>query len=280
MITVADIPPVRTVHGRKTDGVLLLSWSLGNAWSLSMIAHEHGMDNTAKQILRQSIRSLVIYGKSCRPRSEGGLHRTIADATPACTDPPFFPLGIPVPEELYHPFRDPSVSSSEILPAFARWVTAFYTPQPSLTTDLPVLARRTLIHKHTALPGADLRPLYDQLSPAAFEENASPAVLRGSGAFFGTTRLDVFKENADRALFDRERDDGDAFGAMEVRYLWCDMSPGITLYVAQYAAERFEAARARGRTFDVVEFVKVESGNHVVSVVNGGTGECWVCLAC
>ena len=62
IVTVENLPPVRTVSGRKENGLALLGWSLGSVWTLSMLGNEESMDDETKKVLRRSMRTLVLHG--------------------------------------------------------------------------------------------------------------------------------------------------------------------------------------------------------------------------
>ena len=58
-----NLPGLREEGGKKSGGVVLLSWSFGNIWSLSMLANEASLDSETRTILQTSLRTLVIHGE-------------------------------------------------------------------------------------------------------------------------------------------------------------------------------------------------------------------------
>ena len=55
--------PVQEVNGKKTGGLVLLSWSLGNVWSLAMFANIQDLESKARIALEEQLRAFVMYGK-------------------------------------------------------------------------------------------------------------------------------------------------------------------------------------------------------------------------
>ena len=64
IIASEKLPPKKHENGVMTGGIALVSWSLGNAWTFSMFAHEDCLSRDARIALQASIRSMVVYGKS------------------------------------------------------------------------------------------------------------------------------------------------------------------------------------------------------------------------
>ena len=147
--------------------------------------------------------------------------------------------------------------------AFGRWVSTFYTPLPFPTPDASTLSHR--VPMHTLVPEPKFRPVTDQMSPEELGAYTTPEVFYGSASFMSTTDLGVFKENADRALFNRDMNGESAFKNLDVLNLWCDMTPGPVVFTEHYIMNRFIQAQTEGKTFKRVMFAKIENANHFVS---------------
>lgn len=63
IFTTAGLPEISESDGRKLGGVVLMSWSLGNIWTLSMLTNAEHLDHETKVILPSYLRTLVMYGE-------------------------------------------------------------------------------------------------------------------------------------------------------------------------------------------------------------------------
>ena len=62
LIVAEKLPTVQIKEGKRVGGVVLLAWSLGNVYSLSMLGNEKYLDAETKTVLQQSLRTYIIYG--------------------------------------------------------------------------------------------------------------------------------------------------------------------------------------------------------------------------
>ena len=63
IITTEKLPTLSEVEGHKVGGVVLLSWSMGNLWSLSLFGNIEHLAEDTKAILQRSLRTLVLHGE-------------------------------------------------------------------------------------------------------------------------------------------------------------------------------------------------------------------------
>lgn len=63
IIVSEKLPPKKFEGGATTGGIALLSWSLGNASTFSMLASEDCLSSDTKTVLQASIRSMIVYGE-------------------------------------------------------------------------------------------------------------------------------------------------------------------------------------------------------------------------
>ena len=59
-----DIPTPRITRGKKNGGLSLLTWSLSNTMSMSLLGNAHTLPKKTKEVLDQYWHTLVMYGKS------------------------------------------------------------------------------------------------------------------------------------------------------------------------------------------------------------------------
>lgn len=62
-----DIPKVGEVEGKKVGGIALLSWSMGNIWSVSLLGNAQGLPSDTKRALEDYLRTVVFYGERFPP---------------------------------------------------------------------------------------------------------------------------------------------------------------------------------------------------------------------
>lgn len=62
-----NIPKVGEVEGKKVGGIALLSWSMGNIWSVSLLGNAHELPSDTKRILGDYLRTVVFYGEPSSP---------------------------------------------------------------------------------------------------------------------------------------------------------------------------------------------------------------------
>ena len=146
--------------------------------------------------------------------------------------------------------------------AFVRWVGAFHAPLSALTDD---------IHSHAARPEMHTissDPCYinsvEQLVPIHLSSITEPTVFQRSCRNLHTWNMKGAYTNAERALFDS---DG-SFYNMKILLLWGDMTISLCSFAAAYAKKRCNDAVAKGtwRFAQEAKFVKIEGGNHFVSM--------------
>ena len=68
LVVAENIPAVQDNNGKRVGGLVLMSWSMGNLWSLSFFAYLSNVPNDALIVLSRYMRSLVLYGKYPRLR--------------------------------------------------------------------------------------------------------------------------------------------------------------------------------------------------------------------
>lgn len=62
-----DIPKVGEVEGKKVGGIALLSWSMGNIWSVSLLGNAQEIPPNTKKVLEDYLRTVVFYGERFPP---------------------------------------------------------------------------------------------------------------------------------------------------------------------------------------------------------------------
>ncbi|KAJ3553765.1 hypothetical protein NM688_g3444 [Phlebia brevispora] len=228
------IPPVKETVSGKTGGIAVMSWSLGNVWAISMLAHTSQLDDETRSILLPALRTWILY------------------------DPPHYAAGIPLPEEIYFPVRDESLTPEQRGLAFRRWVSAFWSPVAEPTEDADILGSRVILYDVTNDPA--LRPTTDCVSPEELDALSSPDVMLRSGRCLYTTQDKVWWDNAEKALCDI---DG-AFSHVNALLIWCEMGPGPCPLGTKNFMDRVQKASAEGRAARHMKVVKMNGANHFI----------------
>lgn len=249
----AENPPaVKEVDGKKTGGVAVMSWSLGNAWSLSLLANLEYIDDATRFVLEKWLRTFILYGeRDAVP--PGSVPLTL------CADPPHYPIGRDLPEELYVPLRDPRIPLEKMGAAFGRWATGFVTPLPELTTDVQILSARQDLYEVTKQ--VHLAPTVDQVPKDDLGSLVFPGVLDRSARYIFTSMpFDLYRRNTEKALFRPPI----ALANVGILLVWCDMSPGTCPWAAKTIVDQYEEASAAGSRLRPLEVLKMENANHCV----------------
>ena len=63
LIRTLALPPITESEGKRTGGVALLGWSLGNFPTLAMLASGHQLSDETRDILGRYLRTVVMYGE-------------------------------------------------------------------------------------------------------------------------------------------------------------------------------------------------------------------------
>ncbi|KAF7797122.1 hypothetical protein EIP86_008314 [Pleurotus ostreatoroseus] len=253
IIITEKIPPRQDVEGEETGGLVLLGWSMGNLWCLSMLSDSSSMGDDMIEIMQKYLRTYILHGESySRLRGYENTHNIYPRA-----DPPYFAFGVPIPKELsFQPQREP-VSADNQSDAFCDSVCMSYMPLPELTSNVSILASR-------ASMGQDARSA-SALRNRPFEERAllfDYRALTRSARCLGTLNQELWSEIAENALFFA---DG-AFSNVNAVVLWCDMSHSLTPYGIKHFADRSVETPSSERATRKMAYVKVPNANHVVSV--------------
>ncbi|KAI0340788.1 alpha/beta-hydrolase [Trametopsis cervina] len=218
--------------GKKSGGVSILAWSLGNMYLLSMLGNLAMVDNDANDLLEKYVRSVIIY------------------------DPPCPVYGTPEPRGAYITLDDPSVPPERIVHAFIEWVSSYWEPFEDLdAVTEPAVAQQKNMVKLSSDP--KVRPSSTRMSQAELEAVVYPPVGARIG-HPGHISRDVVAVNARRSLFDT----GGAWKHVKAVVLWGDMSCAYCPWGAKVLSEQLLVPPQDGEIRRDIEIVQLKKANH------------------
>ena len=153
---------------------------------------------------------------------------------------------------LLYPPREPSIPAEEKGRAFARWVSAYYSPVPKGVAIAPesLQARVEL---------SDLTPTLCALSKSELEDMTEPSAVLRSGAILQTAG-EIHQQNVHRAFLQPDL----VLPSVDVVALWCDKSVWVCLWAVKFLQELLEQGSAAGKANRQVQFLEVKNANHFV----------------
>ncbi|KAJ3553766.1 hypothetical protein NM688_g3443 [Phlebia brevispora] len=230
-IQVEQIPPIDDRSGIRQGGLALVGWSMGNVFSISILAHARHFHTDA---LEEYLRTVVIY------------------------DTPNVIIGEPPLDGVYHPMMHP-MAPEERCRAFLHWCASYYEPIRDISSldNNTVRARRAL---HEISDDHTRTPTITRMSPDEFSYTADNDVFQRSGQYMRNIPPQVFYRNAQRALCDTEG----ILPTVDVIVIWCDMSPSVAAWAAKRLKERVDTARAEGKHTRAVRVINIKDANHFV----------------
>ena len=175
-------------------------------------------------------------------------------------DPAHFGFGLPFPDIFYFPAKDPAIAQEDLPLALCRWATTFYASLPQLTDDIHAIASRAALHELSSDPR--FIPTVDQLTRAELFSIADLSVLGKSPRSLHTTDPTVWRDNAERALFNF--DTSGALKRVDILVLWCDLAVNSSLYGASYVARRLAEVDSQGGAVRRSRVAKIVDANHMV----------------
>ncbi|KAJ3553767.1 hypothetical protein NM688_g3442 [Phlebia brevispora] len=229
------IPAFEEREGARTGGIALLTWSMGNVFSMTLLGNIDSLGEETRSLLHRYLRSVVIY------------------------DTPYVVVGAVPPEGIYHPLSDRAVPLERRPHHFMTWVSTYYEPVDDISSmDLSVLAKRRAMHDISN--AHETKPLIDRMSVEDIEDTTDPAAFYRSGMHFRNIPREIYWSNVQRALFDTKG----SFAHVDTLVLWCDMSPTISLWAAKSLHERLVSAQGEDKKARKVKLLKLEHANHFV----------------
>ncbi|KAF8961166.1 hypothetical protein BDZ97DRAFT_1664687 [Flammula alnicola] len=209
----------------KQGGVALAGWSLGNTFSLAMIAAIHDLPADMKERLKSFLHSFILW------------------------DIASLALGIPYPPVAYFPLWEESIPQEDRNAVFAKWVAGYFRHGNLASRDFSQLNQRdfdTISRTPTTERMTD-----DELrSVTNFGPGAECEIPLGAPGIF----TPVLADQLSRALFDPKiRAD---WGGLEVCLLYSES----TIWTIVYAAWILEERAKDGE----ISFKPVKDANHFV----------------
>ncbi|KAJ3557176.1 hypothetical protein NM688_g1611 [Phlebia brevispora] len=249
-VTKHKVPQLRVIDGKKSGGLSVLAWSLGNVFLLAFLAYAHKLEEKTKSVLEKYLRSAIVFGQQCLSFQEDSL-------TDPYVDPPVKALGKPIPKECYVPFEDPTIKPEALAEAFLVWVSTYYTPISDITnlttSDLSMQARP-----------ADLKRLPTILQMSQEQREAVtdvPVLFRSAGIYLASIHPDLFWQHFMGSVLDTKG----VWPDMNVVLLWCDSAISETAWGAKVMADALKEHETKSETVKRrTDMYKIENANHLV----------------
>ncbi|KAF8828365.1 hypothetical protein HHX47_DHR4000805 [Lentinula edodes] len=210
----------------ETNGVAIVSWSLGNMFGLPLLASITTLPVDIQCRLGLFVKRSILWDVPCEP------------------------MGIPFPPGIYHPFVDESTPIENRGAVFAKWLTSYFPHGDLSKHDFSSLNQcdhdDTRKHTFEGLHEDDLVKIID-LSPGA----------RCDTHLCQTPYLAVEKEVANKALYDP--DIRAAWKTMKIWAMFGDKNPWNIIYCWwTWEAE----SKAADRKDPAIHFTVNEGANH------------------
>ncbi|KAK7681683.1 hypothetical protein QCA50_015417 [Cerrena zonata] len=248
IIKTEDIPPITTKEGKTSGGITLLTWSMSNLISLSLLAHAQTLPEETKQLLGTHLRSVVLHDASLATL---GVSPTLSLAS-----------GDEPAKVLYSPLRDLSLTFPERVERFSTWVSAYYQPVDDLSTLTPENAvSRSLLNDPTKPPSIQ------KFSQEELEKMTDYGVLERSHDSIRRIRPQIYASNLKLAFgVGGEIEEDLALGNTKVVMAWCSGSMVDSVWAAKAVYDMIRAGKvdASQRIRREVSLEKLQGANHFV----------------
>ncbi|GJE92656.1 hypothetical protein PsYK624_088110 [Phanerochaete sordida] len=224
------IKPIQLVDGRRTNGLALSTWSMGNMLGMAFLGNAPRLQKETTDFLVRYLRTHVMFDSA-----NSVLGR------------------VPPSEGVYHPLRDMSMTLRERGERFSIWVSAYFEQAPSLDdVTIPVLEARK--------EDPSKVPTLERMAPeelASITDNG--AYERSSHALLKVSR-EVLHANVLRALVDT---DG-VWPDVNVLVLWCDASMHDCVWAAKFVANLEREPPEEGKHKRRIDVERLSAANHFV----------------
>ncbi|EIW58385.1 uncharacterized protein TRAVEDRAFT_64846 [Trametes versicolor FP-101664 SS1] len=220
----------------QTGGIVLVGWSLGATWMMSLLKHIAEFPIGAVN-LRDYVRRVIL------------------------SDPPSCLLGYPYPaQDPWNPFFDTSLTYEERGQVFTNWITSYFAHGPTLDT----YERRHALQTPPSTIAAQTKEDFEATVhvPPGVPGGSDWTLLHGCAAYgvYGTLR--------EGALFLSQPDDsgektiGDEWRDVELRYVWGDQSVWEVPYAAQLLRQEVADGAREGKPIRKFTSLCVKGTNH------------------
>lgn len=251
LIDIHNIPKPSTHANRRTGGLSVIVWSLGNMTLLSFLAFGHEYPAEIRSVLEEYLHTAIAYGERKSFRSLCVKVSKLSNWHVLLLDSAGSVYGITLPPGLHSPLRDPSMSLERRREEFARWIFC----SCDAVKDLDDVTIPLLIEREKNRDPSD--NAYDRLSS---EDVASVIDFSVFAKYqFIISMPGVFAKITELALYETQG----AWKNLKVVAMWCDKSPWVTVWGAKIVSDRIAKG---GKDTRNVKFVKLENANHFVSL--------------
>ncbi|KIP07103.1 hypothetical protein PHLGIDRAFT_35631 [Phlebiopsis gigantea 11061_1 CR5-6] len=232
------LPPISIVGSKRSGGVALSTWSMGNCLALAMLSNASSLPAQVRQDVAKYMRTLVMLDP---------VAGTTMGGTPS--------------QGTYHPFRDPTLPIQERVDRAQFWLSFYFTKVvdlESVTTE--VLESRVAQHEQLGLLQASSAktPTLLRMSSAELESAKDRAALLRSSLPLLRSNSENFRLNFEKALFDT---DG-VLPSVNVVVAWCDETMGDAVFAAKIIHDRLKAEQPAGKVRRNIEMYRLEGMNH------------------
>ncbi|KAH8114765.1 Alpha/Beta hydrolase protein [Phellopilus nigrolimitatus] len=229
----------RTSEDGTLGGLALLGWSLGNATTLSFLAHLDSYPREVIIALEPYLKTFFLY------------------------DAPNQFLGYPNPGGGYFIFSDTEIPQDKVGAAFARWVSSYFThPAYSGIATGGTPPVRSLESLQQRMPERPYRVCTtDTLTGEELLLITETAPLvRSEQQFAENIQVATFGEQARRALLFGANED--LLPELNVRHVYGPASEWHTQWAVWGLEKDYATWRAEGKRVRPIQFIPVEGGNH------------------
>ncbi|KAJ3553764.1 hypothetical protein NM688_g3445 [Phlebia brevispora] len=231
IVDAESLPPKRGADGQVKGGLVLLSWSMGNLWSLSMFGNASALEDETRAVLRRYLRTYIMH------------------------EPPYFGFGLTVPEELSFRPLDQTEPLEERGAMFCRAAGMFYPPLPELSDHMSTLFGRVPLQS-----GSRSMSTWDRYPQEVQAAIADYDALQRTGRYLRSLDTMLWSEITNNMLRNLEGD----FADVSTVVFWCDMSHSLCPFGIKCFADRVAATAAGRDHIRKVAFVKISGANHTV----------------
>jgi len=223
-----DIP--KASIDRKSGGIALMGWSMGNHVTLSLLGHPDAISKDKYLELGSYLRRLIVY------------------------DPPFTSLGYPIPTNGYHPFRDPNFTTLEAKVAnFGVWVSEYYVH--------PGYDSRNLLDLDFRTHGDD--PSVKHVTQEEREQMVEKKPVDRVDLSLVFKMQSELGNQTQRALFDPELAKT-VLPGLPVTFFACKSSNWYCVYSFFESENRYKKLVSEGNPARPITFVELPGANHFV----------------
>lgn len=258
LIEIEGIPVKVETPGRASGGIALLGWSLGNVFTVSLLALANNFDPAIQTRLQPYLRKLIILGMLHLSNYSVVFHTVSSDA-------PYHAWGYPPEKDVYDPYYDPTIPDAQREQIFAGWVSSYYT-HSSGPLDPKASLMQGLEQKH---PNPAKPNTMSRFTPSEFSTIIEQTTnAHGDHFVLLDQHRHVHRENLYKVLFGNRNEPNavEAFPDVNISYIWCTEAHWHPILGMRLVKADVESPPTGLHLQRKIKFVALEGGNHYVSL--------------